>query len=204
MKYFYKNLKIFFFSSQTPQLQMRANRLPNRTVLGHLSGYMPLDFLDREPIKLPRAEPVRVDLIDLGGHVRSCCGLVELYGWPHNHTLAMTDYSSFTIKVLGKCDSHELVDLTRHEIDMFRAVKFKNLYALCTDYDETSLLSQRPQMNLFVCDMDLNRVLIYDLTIRKLKKIITGFFRLYVCLESQDLSFSNFGDISKASKRAPL
>lgn len=89
----------------------------------------------------------------------------------------MTDYSSNSIKVVSKHESYELTDLQIEEIEMFRLVKFKNFYAICTDYDETSLRNvdrNKRQMNLFICDMDLNRVLIYDFGIKKLKRIITG------------------------------
>lgn len=153
--------------------------------MGHLTGWLPPrddDFLDPNGERRPRE--LRVDLIDLSRRMRSCCGLAELFGSSQPSRLAMTDFSAFAVKLLGKYDSHDLVDLSVEDVDMFRLVRFKNFYAICTDWDETSCLAtttnsirksrSRNHHNLFVCDMDLNRVLIYDLENQKLKKILTG------------------------------
>lgn len=159
--------------------------------MGHLTGWLPPrddDFLD--PNGEQQSRQLRVDLIDLSRRMRSCCGLAELFGSSQPSRLAMTDFSAFAVKLLGKYDSHDLVDLSVEDVDMFRLVRFKNFYAICTDWDETSCLvsnsssrksqSRNQHHNLYVCDMDLNRVLIYDLENQKLKKILTGkSFKMY-------------------------
>ena len=148
---------------------LKKNSLPYRSILGFLSGYNSLEISPESELKL--------EVIYLGKQLKSCCGIAELFGASKNHQIAMTDYSSNSIKVVSKHESYELTDLQIEEIEMFRLVKFKNFYAISTDYDETSLRNvdrNKRQMNLFICDMDLNRVLIYDFGIKKLKRIITG------------------------------
>lgn len=110
-----------------------------------------------------------------GGFLRSCCGLAELFG--QKNQLIVTDFSAFNIVLMNKYDSYMTTEIEINSIDMFRLVKYKNFYAVCTDCDEASLFNDNDRekfSHLYVCDMDLNRVLIYDLNIAKLKRIIIG------------------------------
>ena len=151
----------------TIQLDRNKNKSlrGNQSLIGYLKG--PLKQFDLKP------GPVKVEFIDLRRFLRSACGLTEIFYFnePQRYTLAITDFAANDIKLLDKYESHLLQELKVTSISKVKELKFKKFYAICNS-TETCLV--KDNHSVYICDMELHRVLIFDLKLDRLKRIVYG------------------------------
>ncbi|CAF1021009.1 unnamed protein product [Brachionus calyciflorus] len=161
------NLNNFKPNGKKSVFDLKKN-LPIKSTMGFLQG--PMSVLSIE--KRLKIQP-NVSLIDLNCFIKSSCGLAEIYDGKKIQ-LAMTDYASNDIKIMTKYDSYSLKEIDIVSIERFRLNKFKCYYAICSNFDLNSLTGlEDDSTNVYACDMELHRVLIFDQKISKIRRIIT-------------------------------
>lgn len=178
------NIEIFTFNdkSKVPSTKLRsvgnrgmnnASGLPTRQMIGFLYGTTSQITLE---IGLSNKQ-LKIEIIDLSCFIKSSCGIAEIYSHDHKHLLALTDFASNDIKLVSKYDSYLLKELDIVAVNKFKINKFKSYYAICTDFDLNSFTTcVGTYGSLYACDMELHRVLIFDLSLTKLKRIISGVY----------------------------
>lgn len=141
---------------------LTTNPSANHTIMleRSLIGY--LNCWTKTPVNLAT---MQVKLVNLSHQLRSACGLAEIFTLKDKYQLIITDFATDTVKYFRKYDSHVINETQMlKSLARFKQFKFKKLYAMCTDLIE----------NVYICDMELHRILMYDLTMNRLKRIITG------------------------------
>lgn len=162
-----------FVNKDLLNLKLKDKRLvgirqkPTRTLIGFLYGPVSTLFIDRAL----NLEP-SISIVDLSCFLKSSCGLAEIYDGT-KCCLALTDYAANDIKIMSKYDSYCLTDIDIISRDNFRLNKFKCYYAICSDSNSNRLIGLRDQNeNLYACDMELHRVIIFDQNVTKIRRII--------------------------------
>ena len=148
------------------------NQLPIKTMIGYLSGISNTFSIPIELVNKPT-----VTIIDLRAYVKSCCGLTEIYDETKRKncfSLAISDFADNSLNLLQKYDSYSLMEVEWTQIRQVKETKFKKYYAICTDSTNKNKNPKLKNENMYVCDMELQRVLIFDSGLSKLKKILSG------------------------------
>ena len=128
-------------------------------VIGYL--YSRIKYLNLDESSLSSDFEPKIRIIDLSLVLRSICGICEI-----GHDLVISDFASNSLNFVQNFDSFLFTDLEMNKLYKLNdAIKFKQYYAICTDENED---------NLYICDMDLHRVMIFNSKLTKLKKIISG------------------------------
>ena len=148
--------------------QTKTPNLGSHSMIGYLNSNF--NHFDEKSIK-----KIKIELIDL--NLKSVCGLHEIYyfnnSFKKNFELVVTDFASNSINFLNSFDSYMSSDLKIQTINNLNNVRFKNYYSICSNSLQDYYLDYDDQ-SLFVCDMELQRLLIFDLKATRLKKIIQG------------------------------
>lgn len=149
--------------------QTKTPNLGNHSMIGYLNSNL-FNHFDEKSIK-----NIKIELIDL--NLKSVCGLHEIYyfnnSFKKKYELVVTDFASNSINFLNNFDSYMSSDLKIQTINRLNNVRFKNYYSICSNSLQDYYLDYDDQ-SLFVCDMELQRLLIFDLKATRLKKIIQG------------------------------
>lgn len=154
------------------KLNEKLKKSPN--LGGHsMLGYLNSKYNHFNLKKLNKLKLNRTDFIEL--NVKSVCGLTDIFyfeSFKKTFQLIISDFASNEIKYLNKFDSYLLKDFQLANLNRLNEMRFKNYYSICnnTDDDNHDLARQ----SIFLCDMELQRVLIFDLKLTKLKRIIQG------------------------------
>ena len=135
-----------------------ANSLGEKEMIGYLNGPFNNLVLDN----MVSIDP-NVSIVDLSKYLKSACGLASVYT-NSRYFLAITDYANSSLNMLERVDSYMHTETQSKAITKIKEIRFKKYYAICTN--ESSFL--------YVCDMELDRVLIFDLESNLLKRIISG------------------------------
>jgi hypothetical protein len=167
------NRKVFKRPNPFPFVENKSS-LVAKTVIGYLSCQTnPLAIDERLH---PEKDTFRVKVVNLRDFLVSACGMAEIFTSKQKYELVVTDFNNGSVKFFRKFDMHLV-----NETEMTQVVKktgyfkFKGfgLYPICTDLE---LVEQtrvtKPCENVYVCDMDLPRVLIFDIKMERLKRII--------------------------------
>ena len=127
-------------------------------MIGYLNG--PFSYLNL--LNIDTVNPI-IKIVDLGSYLKSACGLTEIYN-NARYSLALTDFELSSLNYFDNYDSFMGAEIRLTSLTKIKEIKFKNYYAICTN--ALSLL--------YVCDMELHRILIFDLRSVMLKRIICG------------------------------
>ncbi len=172
------------------QKQARNPNLGSVTMLGFLNSQY--NQFNLKSISNLKNSNTKLDFIDL--KVKSVCGLHEIYffkSFKKSFELVITDFATNEIRFMNKFNSYLTTDTHTQSMSSLNNLKFKNYYSLSSnslddyqeDYDDQSL---------FVTDLELQRVLVFDLKATKLKKIIQGKTNLKREFECpRDVCYSN-------------
>lgn len=109
-----------------------------------------------------------IRILDLRAYIKSACGIAEVFNrnYSNSYKLALTDFASNQIKLIDKYDSFLMSEIQIRSVDKIKEKKLKGIYALCVDTDTNQ--------NIFACDMELQRILVFDTKLEKIKRIIVG------------------------------
>lgn len=141
--------------------------LPTKSMIGILNSLPNKDFNSNSKPK--------VEVLDLRSHLKSACSIAETFDFRSSkYTLAISDFASNNIKIFeNNYDGHlSNKDIKYKCINVFRQTKFKEYYAICSDTNFSHYTDYSDADNLYVCDMELLRILIFNLSLTKLKRII--------------------------------
>lgn len=152
-----KNMTVKKHRLNTPET-LAENDLGIKEMIGYLNG--PFGNLTLDNISIPNPS---VKIIDLSNHLKSACGITEIYN-NSRYSLALTDFELSSLNFIENYDSFLGKEIQLTYLKKIKEIKFKNYYAICTN--TLSLL--------YVCDMELHRILIFDLKSYRLKRIICG------------------------------
>jgi len=134
------------------------NALGTREMIGYLYG--PFSIVNAS---IRNSQNFSVKLVDLSKYLKSACGLAEIYN-NARYSLALTDFANSSLNMFENCDSFMGKETNLTRLTKIKDIKFKNYYAICTNNSSY----------LYVCDMELHRILIFDLKSFKLKRILSG------------------------------
>jgi len=111
---------------------------------------------------------ISIRILDLRAYIKSACGIAELFNrsYSNSYKLALTDFASNQIKLIDKYDSYLMSEIQIRSVDKVKEKRLKGIYALCVDTDTNQ--------SLFACDMELQRILVFDAKLEKIKRIIVG------------------------------
>jgi hypothetical protein len=161
-----------------------------RGIIGYLNG--PKYSFECDSLKNANFS---ILLVDLSEELKSICGITEISMNKSNcGTLLVTDFASNSLVYIEQYD----LPFTKPQIEI---VKPKNLnnnlrlnlrniskhyYAIVSDFDDIS-----SNNNVYACDMELNRIVIFDSDSFEIKKIITNTPNRpeFYCL--RDICYSN-------------
>ena len=152
--------------------QTKNPNLGAATMLGYLNSRF--NHFTLKSVQNINTLKTKLDFVDL--KVKSVCGLQEIYyfkSFRKNFELVITDFATNEIRFMKNFDSYLTHDTHTQAMSSLNNLKFKNYYSLSTnslddyqaDYDDQSL---------FVTDLELQRVLVFDLKATRVKKIIQG------------------------------
>ncbi len=128
-------------------------------------GYLKYPFLIDNILK---EFSLSIRMLDLRAYIKSACGITEVFdrSYSNSYKLVLTDFASNQIKIIDKYDSYLMGEIKIKTVDKIKEKKLKGIYALCVDTDTNQ--------NVFACDMELQRILVFDTNIDKIKRIIVG------------------------------
>ena len=147
--------------------------LITKSLIGYLNCKTSPVFLEKR--LLTANSSISVKVLNLAGYLKSACGLAEILNSKQKYELIITDFATDAVKYFKRYEPH-LVDETEmtKSVTRFNNFKLKKLYAICTDFEFDENQSMSKNDNLYICDMELQRVLIFDFTMIKLKRILNG------------------------------
>ncbi len=170
------NRKVFKRPNPFPFVENKSSSLVSKTIIGYLNCQTTALALDRR-LSLENSCNFRVKVVNLRDFLVSACGLAEVFTAKQKYELIVTDFNNGSVKFFRKFDMH-----LANETEMTSVVKktgyfkFKGfgLYPICTDLEFVvgTRATSKPCENVYVCDMDLPRVLIFDIKMERLKRII--------------------------------
>jgi hypothetical protein len=153
-------------------INVDTNSIPS-SIIGYLNCQTrSIVDLDRFLIQ---TDLLSVKIIDLRKNFKSVCGLSEVFTFNNKYELIITDFAADSVKYAKKFEPHFVDEIQLcKSVNQFGNFKLKKLYAICTDLDVEYQKWGYKCENLYICDMELHRVLIFDLRMNVLKRIIHG------------------------------
>lgn len=145
-----------------------SRRTPIKSLIGYLQGPFSTLSIKKNINVVPS-----IKIVDLSCFIKSSCGLAEICDEKRD-CLAMTDYAANDIKILSKYDSYCLTEIDIKSRENFLLKKFKCYYAICSNFSSISQYNWDDEcQNLYVCDMELHRIIIFDQNVTKIRRIIS-------------------------------
>lgn len=146
----------------------KGKKLPNinSTIIGYL--HCTPEAISHELLENSK---LTVEVIDMRDYLHSACGLAEVFHLKNKqkYVLAITDFAQNDIKLMERYESFMIDELKVKSVlplpdDRFRRNRITQYYAICNsslsdlNYEEGSF---------YICDMELHRVLIFDLELKR-------------------------------------
>jgi len=134
--------------------------------IGYLYG-----TVDNFDIVKLKSSKMNVEIIDVRNFMHSVCGLTEAFikNNPQKLVLISTDFAANDIKLLEKYECLLNDDLKIQSVvpicDGFRRNKITQYYALCNNSFNNE--SDYGLNSVYVCDMELHRILIFDMNLKR-------------------------------------
>ena len=136
----------------------KSFELPLKSMIGYLNG-PPCGLILPELVEKPA-----IRIVDMSKRLKSVCGLAQIFRHG-KYALAVTDFVNSSLNLVENCESFLGAETRITTLTKIKETRFKKYYAICTN---------SPGNYLYVCDMELHRVLIFDLELHRLKRILSG------------------------------